>query len=65
MFWLWQTFSLCSKFQIVMLGKSKLKSFSLLIFSFDIDEAFFFLISIKKNDVDSALIKYSLLVIYY
>ena len=31
-FWLWQTFSLCSKFQIVMLGKSKL-----LIFSFDID----------------------------
>ena len=26
-FWLMQTFSLCSKFQIVMLGKSKLKSF--------------------------------------
>ena len=30
-------FSLCSKFQIVMIGKSKLKSFSLIIFSFDID----------------------------
>ena len=48
-----------------LLGKSKLKSFSLLIFSFDMDEAFFFLISIKKTDVDSALIKYSLFVIYY
>ena len=48
-----------------MLGKSKLKSFSLLIFSFDIDYIFFFLISIKKTDVDSGSIKYSLLVIYY
>ena len=43
-----------------MLGKSKL-----FIFSFDIDYTFVFLISIKKPDVDSALIKYSLLVIYY
>ena len=48
-----------------MLGKSKLKFVSLLIFSFDIDETFFFFIYIKKPDVDSALIKYSLLVMYY
>ena len=58
-FWLWQTFS----FQIGLLGKSKLKSVDSL-FSVWIEIRLSFSLFLLKNDVDSALIKYSLLVIY-